>query len=114
MGDLLERDGTCPRCQQDRFMDPMMGSVCGCPRWVPPSERDPKPSTWLPPGASEAEPGEPNIEDDGAEPAGRWSGPDTFEPIEQAIRDVAPIGDELADARAERVRSRLFGKDGGT
>jgi hypothetical protein len=72
------------------------------------------PSTWLPPGASDPEPGDPSVEDDGAEPAGRWSGPDTFEPIEQAIRDGAPEHDERAEACVGRVRARLFGKDGGT
>jgi hypothetical protein len=103
-------------------LDAACGSTGPCDPGCPPcdardaAERtdDTPPSTWLPPGASEPEPGDPSVEDDGAEPAGRWSGPDTFEPIEQAIRDGAPEHDERAEACVGRVRARLFGKDGGT
>ena len=50
------------------------------------------PSTWLPPGASEPEP----------------------DPFVRLLLDAAPGLDAEAIASVERVRARLFGKDGGT
>lgn len=53
MGDLYERDGTCPDCGEALFIGPMMCSACGCPppsRWLPPNAPDE--SAPAPDGAS--------------------------------------------------------------
>jgi hypothetical protein len=80
------------------------------------------PSTWLPPGASEPESTREYTPDEALNVAlglyeegiaGEALGL-TDAQVESALRKAGKLAAEVDDARAARVHSRVFGKDGGT